>query len=137
MLLNIVANSPQDKYVVYKRNFFFFQAEDGIRDVAVTGVQTCALPIYVERRRGVRSADPGGDVGTARGTDEPHDRAPTLDGPARRPDPGSASRPDPRGGEPRGPVAARRPLRPTHGAPGGAAGAGTAREAVLPLVRRL
>src|SRR2546422_4195037 len=26
-------------------NFFFFQAEDGIRDVAVTGVQTCALPI--------------------------------------------------------------------------------------------
>src|SRR2546429_4328187 len=27
------------------RWFFFFQAEDGIRDVAVTGVQTCALPI--------------------------------------------------------------------------------------------
>src|ERR1041385_6660614 len=27
--------------------FFFFQAEDGIRDVAVTGVQTCALPIWV------------------------------------------------------------------------------------------
>src|SRR2546429_8580625 len=27
-------------------NVFFFQAEDGIRDVAVTGVQTCALPIY-------------------------------------------------------------------------------------------
>src|SRR2546429_5384847 len=27
------------------RTFFFFQAEDGIRDVAVTGVQTCALPI--------------------------------------------------------------------------------------------
>src|SRR5712675_2787415 len=26
---------------------FFFQAEDGIRDVAVTGVQTCALPIWV------------------------------------------------------------------------------------------
>src|SRR2546429_2764662 len=26
---------------------FFFQAEDGIRDVAVTGVQTCALPISV------------------------------------------------------------------------------------------
>ena len=25
--------------------FFFFHAEDGIRDVAVTGVQTCALPI--------------------------------------------------------------------------------------------
>src|SRR5687768_17854233 len=29
--------------------FFFFQAEDGIRDVAVTGVQTCALPIFIKR----------------------------------------------------------------------------------------
>src|SRR5262249_58658620 len=27
--------------------FFFFQAEDGIRDWSVTGVQTCALPIFV------------------------------------------------------------------------------------------
>src|ERR1022692_4654419 len=27
--------------------FFFFQAEDGIRDYKVTGVQTCALPIWV------------------------------------------------------------------------------------------
>ena len=27
--------------------FFFFQAEDGIRDIGVTGVQTCALPIYI------------------------------------------------------------------------------------------
>src|SRR5437016_9500929 len=26
--------------------FFFFQAEDGIRDWSVTGVQTCALPIF-------------------------------------------------------------------------------------------
>src|SRR2546429_769462 len=34
--------------------FFFFQAEDGIRDVAVTGVQTCALPIFEVR------ATPGG-----------------------------------------------------------------------------
>src|SRR5687768_18149916 len=34
--------------------FFFFQAEDGIRDVAVTGVQTCAL-----RSQGVRRALPG------------------------------------------------------------------------------
>src|SRR5690348_17646374 len=30
--------------------FFFFQAEDGIRDGRVTGVQTCALPIYVGDR---------------------------------------------------------------------------------------
>src|SRR6266536_5388639 len=29
--------------------FFFFQAEDGIRDPLVTGVQTCALPISLER----------------------------------------------------------------------------------------
>src|SRR5438270_3795901 len=28
--------------------FFFFQAEDGIRDLTVTGVQTCALPIYLK-----------------------------------------------------------------------------------------
>src|SRR5258707_9217794 len=36
---------------------FFFQAEDGIRDIGVTGVQTCALPIYLRtfanRPRGV------------------------------------------------------------------------------------
>src|SRR5258707_4076397 len=31
---------------VTKISFFFFQAEDGIRDIGVTGVQTCALPIY-------------------------------------------------------------------------------------------
>src|SRR5256885_5867471 len=30
--------------------FFFFQAEDGIRDYKVTGVQTCALPISLPRR---------------------------------------------------------------------------------------
>src|SRR5206468_5045926 len=40
--------------------FFFFQAEDGIRDLIVTGVKTCALPIsarkHLER----------GDVGAAR-----------------------------------------------------------------------
>src|SRR2546430_12999436 len=30
--------------------FFFFQAEDGIRDLTVTGVQTCALPILARLR---------------------------------------------------------------------------------------
>src|SRR5690349_22232074 len=30
--------------------FFFFQAEDGIRDLYVTGVQTCALPILLDER---------------------------------------------------------------------------------------
>src|SRR2546422_9734451 len=34
---------------------FFFQAEDGIRDVAVTGVQTCALPISEELLRQARA----------------------------------------------------------------------------------
>src|SRR5947208_14124205 len=35
--------------------FFFFQAEDGIRDDLVTGVQTCALPIYPRiAQRGAR-----------------------------------------------------------------------------------
>src|SRR5256885_11099293 len=33
--------------VLVRYMFFFFQAEDGIRDYKVTGVQTCALPIYV------------------------------------------------------------------------------------------
>src|SRR2546429_5808472 len=33
-------------WVIKLALFFFFQAEDGIRDVAVTGVQTCALPIW-------------------------------------------------------------------------------------------
>src|SRR6266581_3140780 len=31
------------------KTYFFFQAEDGIRDGRVTGVQTCALPISAER----------------------------------------------------------------------------------------
>src|SRR2546429_5589120 len=41
-------NSMRDTMKRLQRHyvlFFFFQAEDGIRDVAVTGVQTCALPI--------------------------------------------------------------------------------------------
>src|SRR5208337_1647851 len=39
-----------------KENFFFFQAEDGIRDTSVTGVQTCALPIC---HRGARKGRAG------------------------------------------------------------------------------
>src|SRR5256886_5990020 len=38
--------------------FFFFQAEDGIRDLTVTGVQTCALPIYLHHREGPDDHDP-------------------------------------------------------------------------------
>src|SRR4051794_41253137 len=33
-------------HVIFELLFFFFQAEDGIRDGRVTGVQTCALPIF-------------------------------------------------------------------------------------------
>src|SRR3989441_7344982 len=40
--------------------FFFFQAEDGIRDKLVTGVQTCALPIY-QLKVTVVAGDPDGD----------------------------------------------------------------------------
>src|SRR5690606_40986954 len=36
---------------VFYRCIFFFQAEDGIRDFHVTGVQTCALPIFLRRFR--------------------------------------------------------------------------------------
>src|SRR5438093_10041715 len=38
---------------------FFFQAEDGIRDWSVTGVQTCALPIWRRRGHDARQREPG------------------------------------------------------------------------------
>ena len=47
--------------------YFFFQAEDGIRDTSVTGVQTCALPIWrgepgwLEAQR--RQPHPGAPMG--------------------------------------------------------------------------
>src|SRR5438552_16473751 len=43
---------------MYYELSFFFQAEDGIRDDLVTGVQTCALPIF--RERGAPRRCPGG-----------------------------------------------------------------------------
>src|SRR5258707_10430558 len=48
--------------------FFFFQAEDGIRDIGVTGVQTCALPIsallrlWREKRGEVEPEDLSGNL---------------------------------------------------------------------------
>src|SRR6266566_5904827 len=51
--------------------FFFFQAEDGIRDYKVTGVQTCALPILVQA--GV--ADGRHWLVVRRCLDEPHEVA--------------------------------------------------------------
>src|SRR2546427_12851659 len=66
--------------------FFFFQAEDGIRDLTVTGVQTCALPIYDgEGEAGRGFAEPGAGSGAhggavrALGRSERSERAP--DGP--------------------------------------------------------
>src|SRR5688572_31842904 len=44
--------------------FFFFQAEDGIRDLTVTGVQTCALPISgsYDLPTSPSNQEPGGNV---------------------------------------------------------------------------
>src|SRR2546422_6279739 len=42
--------------------FFFFQAEDGIRYVAVTGVQTCALPIFIILTASGKFFSPGADI---------------------------------------------------------------------------
>src|SRR5215217_9488925 len=39
------------------RSFCFFQAEDGRRDIGVTGVQTCALPVAAERLFGWRKEE--------------------------------------------------------------------------------
>src|SRR2546430_12130650 len=46
--------------------FFFFQAEDGIRDLTVTGVQTCALPISARAAR-LRAAGQAHGRGVHRG----------------------------------------------------------------------
>src|SRR5256886_10741909 len=55
--------------------FFFFQAEDGIRDLTVTGVQTCALPI---------SGPPRADGGDRPRHDGRHQRTPGAEGRSRR-----------------------------------------------------
>src|SRR2546430_3757647 len=43
--------------------FFFFQAEDGIRDLTVTGVQTCALPISPELKQALATYTESGGKG--------------------------------------------------------------------------
>src|SRR2546426_10810951 len=48
---------------LYLLCYFFFQAEDGIRDYKVTGVQTCALPIWGQRAPSSRWADGYGSGG--------------------------------------------------------------------------
>src|SRR5437763_17007386 len=69
-------------------SYFFFQAEDGIRDTSVTGVQTCALPIYRQPRFALRdhgALDGAGRRGAvlARQPREPH---PSLYGDGAEPD---------------------------------------------------
>src|SRR6266446_47405 len=51
--------------------FFFFQAEDGIRDYKVTGVQTCALPISEDLRRRMSGIPGAVDVHLAQVTNTP------------------------------------------------------------------
>src|SRR5690554_7206746 len=67
--------------------FFFFQAEDGIRDADVTGVQTCALPIYEDvmvfsMRHGAQydlfALQPGSPGPIRLTTDPEDDRTPAI-----------------------------------------------------------
>src|SRR5204862_1181146 len=51
-LFTTAVSSSSFRYAAGRAVSFFFQAEDGIRDLYVTGVQTCALPIWP--RGGVR-----------------------------------------------------------------------------------
>src|SRR2546428_12160471 len=63
--------------------FFFFQAEDGIRDLIVTGVQTCALPISILSTGAVeRIGDPGARLSLRKGADAEIER--TVDVPDGR-----------------------------------------------------
>src|SRR2546423_3162822 len=51
--------------IVFVLFFFFFKAEDGIRDKLVTGVQTCALPISFRVRGDVLDVFPAENSETA------------------------------------------------------------------------
>src|SRR5690625_5590660 len=51
-----VVNNRRNHFQMYY--CFFFQAEDGIRDGHVTGVQTCALPICLQKRRSSTAMKP-------------------------------------------------------------------------------
>src|SRR2546430_16755960 len=102
--------------------FFFFQAEDGIRDLTVTGVQTCALP------------SPGARIRTRCGGSSPRRRGPDDHAPPRAgalralrwagrppdahgPAPPARARPPGRPAGPQGPAAGGRgPPRPRPGA---------------------
>src|SRR2546425_3332003 len=102
--------------------FFFFQAEDGIRDKLVTGVQTCALPISPPRRttwrrlsRAGASSSPAGIRGVSAGRPPRRAIRTTRGGTPGR----FARRPPPPVGRP--------PPSPPAGAPPPPAAAATAR----------
>src|SRR5205085_3629622 len=75
--------------------FFFFQAEDGIRDLTVTGVQTCALPILAPPGQGPRRP-PAAGTAPSPPSREPPGPARGPPGPRAAP-PGAALRPGSRG----------------------------------------
>src|SRR5690606_40896727 len=95
-------------YVLFTLSYFFFQAEDGIRDFHVTGVQTCALPIS-ERSPGAHGrhgAGAGPLAREGRGGAAPPDRSPDGDARPGRPAHGAGDRSEERRvgkeGRPRG-----------------------------------
>src|SRR5207247_5296040 len=69
--------------------YFFFQAEDGIRDPLVTGVQTCALPISADREsvpfRGWHRRNGTDSRSAARGDRDPGPLCPRSGGAKARP----------------------------------------------------
>src|SRR2546430_13262468 len=94
---------PSVSYVL----FFFFQAEDGIRDLTVTGVQTCALPISASRALDRSRRRGGAGLERARPTAPGGRRVPGRGRPGRRDPPRGGRRAAPRrsggpGGSPRG-----------------------------------
>src|SRR5438093_10170229 len=89
--------------------FFFFQAEDGIRDWSVTGVQTCALPISARSTSWRTSArSPAGYTARCTAPGTPVRKALAAHMTSREG--------DHRGDEPVG-ISCRRPLRPSRWRP--------------------
>src|SRR5574340_950410 len=49
---DVLIRNTVDEVIAIIKQDIFFQAEDGIRDLLVTGVQTCALPVALDDNRG-------------------------------------------------------------------------------------
>src|SRR5437762_4443996 len=62
-------------FVIFCLFFFFFQAEDGIRDTSVTGVQTCALPISMNTGMRPKTGHPVRKTGAVAGDVAAHARS--------------------------------------------------------------